>query len=40
MEPIVAIKLPSNLHRNSFGILHFRLAIPEDNQIHFASKVI
>jgi hypothetical protein len=36
----VAIKLPSNLHRNRFGILYFRLTIPKDIQSYFATKVI
>lgn len=40
MKLIVAIKLPSNLHRNRFGILYFRLTIPKDIQRHFATKVI
>jgi hypothetical protein len=40
MEQIVAIKLPSNLHRNRFGILYFRISIPKDLQLYFATKVI
>ena len=36
----MAIKLASNLHRNRFGILYFRLTVPVDLQKHFATKVI
>ena len=28
-------RLPSHLHRNWFGILHFRIAIPADLRHHF-----
>jgi integrase len=34
------VKLPSHLHRNRFGTLYFRLAVPADLRHHFASKEI
>lgn len=36
----MAIKLPSNLSRNRYGVLHFRLAIPFDLRAHFTVKEI
>jgi hypothetical protein len=29
-KPAMAFKLPAHLHRNRYGVLYFRLAIPED----------
>jgi integrase len=36
----MAIKLASNLSRNRYGVLHFRLAIPPDLRNHFKVKEI
>lgn len=36
----MAIKLPSHLHRNRSGILHFRIAIPPDIRHYFNSNEI
>lgn len=36
----MAIKLPANLHRNRFGILYFRIGVPQDLRHHFTSAEI
>jgi hypothetical protein len=36
----MALKFASNLSRNRYGVLHFRLAIPPDLRSHFAVKEI
>lgn len=36
----MTIKIPSHLHRNRFGVLYFRIAIPPDLRHHFDSREI
>lgn len=36
----MAIKFASNLSRNRYGVLHFRLAVPPDLRTHFKTKEI
>jgi len=36
----MAIKLPANLHRNRYGVLYFRLGVPDDLRHHFTSAEI